>query len=96
MRGTDDEIRSLQEDLQLSRQKAEKAKPLVKKIAQVMRSVYSAYLDISNKFTKLQAAYNRERSGNERLTNRLKEILEENRELRIVAADFGRVKAVGN
>ena len=48
-----------------------KAKPLVKKIVQVMRSVYSAYLDISNKFTKLQAAYNRERSGNERLTNGL-------------------------
>ena len=71
-----------------------KAKPLVKKIVQVMRSVYSAYLDISNKFTKLQAAYNRERSGNERLTNRLREVLEENRELRIVAADFGRIKAV--
>ena len=59
-----------------------------------MRSVYSAYLDISNKFTKLQAAYNRERSGNERLTNRLEGVLEENRELRIVAADFERVKAV--
>ena len=62
-----------------------KAKPLVKKIVQV---------DISNKFVKLQAAYNRERSGNERLTNRLEEVLEENRELRIVAADFGRIKAV--
>lgn len=71
-----------------------KAKPLVKKIVQVMRSVYSAYLDISNKFTKLQAAYSRERSGNERLTNRLEEILEENRELRMVAADFGRIRAV--
>ena len=71
-----------------------KAKPLVKKIVQVMRSVYSAYLDISNKFTKLQAAYNKERRGNERLTNRLEEVLEENRELRIVAADFGRVKAM--
>ena len=59
-----------------------------------MCSVYSAYLDISNKFTKLQAAYNRERSGNERLTNRLEEVLEENRELRIVAADFGHIKAV--
>ena len=41
-----------------------KAKPLIKKIVQVMRSVYSAYLDISNTFAKLQAAYNRERSGN--------------------------------
>ena len=71
-----------------------KVKPLVKKIVQVMRSVYSAYLDISNKFTKLQAAYNRERSGNERLSNRLEAVLEENRELRMVAADFNRVKAV--
>lgn len=71
-----------------------KAKPLVKKMVQVMRSIYSAYLDISNKFSKLQVVYNRERSGNERLTNRLEEVLEENRELRIVAADFGRVKAV--
>ena len=71
-----------------------KAKPLIKKIVQVMRSVHSAYLDISNKFVKLQVAYNRERSGNERLTNRLEEVLEENRELRTVAADFGRIKAV--
>ncbi len=71
-----------------------KAKPLVMKIVQVMRSIYSAYLDISNKFTRLQAAYNKERSGNERLTNRLEEVLEENRKLRIVAADFGRVKTV--
>lgn len=71
-----------------------KAKPLVKKIVQVIRSVYSAYLDISNKFVKLQVAYNRERSGNERLTNRLEEVLEENRELRTVADDFGRIKAV--
>lgn len=64
------------------------------KMVQVMRSIYSAYLDISNKFTKLQAAYNRERSGNDRLTNRLEEVLDENRELRIVVADFGRIKAV--
>ena len=71
-----------------------KAKPLVMRMVQVMRSVYSAYLNISNKFTKLQAAYNRERNGNERLTNRLEAVLEENRELRIVAADFGRIKAV--
>ena len=42
----------------------------------------------------MKAAYNRERSGNERLTNRLEEVLEENRELRIVATDFERIKAV--
>ena len=28
------------------------------------------------------------------MTNRLEEVLEENRELRIVAADFGHIKAV--
>ncbi len=80
------------ESAKLYREK--KAKLLVKKIVQVMRSAYSAYLDISNKFTKLQTAYSRERSGNERLTNRLEEVLEENRELWIVAADFGGIKAV--
>ncbi len=72
-----------------------KVKPLVKKILQVMRSIYSVYLDISNKFVKLQAAYNRERSGNKRLTSRLEEVLEENRELRIVAVDFWTYKGSG-
>ncbi len=38
--------------------------------------------------------HNRERSGNERLTNRLEEVLEENRKLRMAVADFGRIKAV--
>ncbi len=47
-----------------SRIGGKKAEPLVKKIVQVMSSVYLAYLDISNKFTKLQAVYNRERSEN--------------------------------
>ena len=84
---------AVMESAKLYREK--KAKPLVKKIVQVMRSVYSAYLDISNKFTKLQAAYSRERSGNERLTNRLEEVLEENRELRIVAAGFWAYKSGG-
>ena len=49
---------------------------------------------LAHQKSKLQAAYNRERSGNERLTNRLEEVLEENRELRIVATDFERIKAV--
>ena len=53
-----------------------------------------AYLDILNKFTKLLAVYNRERSRNEWLINRLEEVLEENWKLRIVMVDFGCVKAV--
>nr|WP_330375795.1 plasmid recombination protein [Dorea sp. D27] len=71
-----------------------KAKPIVAKLVQILRSVYSAYLDISSKFEKLQPAYYRERSGNERLTNRLEEVLGENSDLQMAAADLGRVKAV--
>lgn len=71
-----------------------KAKPIVTKLVQVLRSVYSAYLDISSRFEKLQSAYYRERSGNERLTNRLEEVLGENSDLQMAAADLGRVKAV--
>lgn len=71
-----------------------KAKPIVTKLVQVLRSVYSAYLDISSRFEKLQSAYYRERSGNERLTNRLEEVLGENSDLQMAEADLGRVKAV--
>lgn len=71
-----------------------KAKPIVTKLVQVLRSVYFAYLDISSRFEKLQSAYYRERSGNERLTNRLEEVLGENSDLQMAAADLGRVKAV--
>ena len=71
-----------------------KAKPIVTKLVQVLWSVYSAYLDISSRFEKLQSAYYRERSGNERLTNRLEEVLGENSDLQMAAADLGRVKVV--
>ena len=71
-----------------------KAKPLIGKIVTVLLSVYREYLNISNRYTKLQVAYSRGRSGNERLTNKLEEVLEENRELRTIATDFGRVKSV--
>ena len=71
-----------------------KAKPLIEKIITVLRSVYREYLSISNRFEKLQDAYNREQDRNERLKNRLEESLGENRELRTIATDFGRVRAV--
>lgn len=71
-----------------------KAKPIVTKLVQILRSVYSRYLNISNKFEKLQPAYNKERSENERLTNRLEEVLNENRDLRVAAIDLGCVKTV--
>ena len=71
-----------------------KTKPLIEKIIMVLRSVYREYLNISNRFEKLQDAYSREQDRNERLKNRLEESLEENRELRTITTDFGRVKKV--
>ncbi len=71
-----------------------KAKPLIGKIITVLRAVYREYLSVSNRFEKLQDAYNREQDRNERLKNRLEEFLGENRELRTIATDFGRVRTV--
>ena len=59
-----------------------------------MRSAYSAYLNISNKYSNLQADYKREQRENERPASRMREILEERRELQAVAAEFERVKEV--
>ena len=71
-----------------------KAKPLIGKIITVLRAVYREYLSVSNRFEKLQDAYSREQDRNERLKNRLEESLGENRELRTIATDFGRVRTV--
>lgn len=71
-----------------------KAKPLIGKIITVLRAVYREYLSVSNRFEKLQDAYNREQDRNERLKNRLEEFLGENWELRTIATDFGRVRTV--
>ena len=59
-----------------------KAKPLVEKMVKVLRSVYSAFLDISRKYERLEEAYDREKAGKKRLNERLQEVLDENRELR--------------
>ena len=71
-----------------------KAKPLVEKIVKVLRSVYSAFLDLSNRFERLQESYSRERSRNEHLKGRLQETIDENRELRETAEDMKCIKAV--
>ena len=71
-----------------------KAKPLVKKLVQVLRSVYGSYLDICRKYGKLQLLYNQDMDKVERLSKRLSEILDENRKLRGKVADYERVKRV--
>ena len=70
-----------------------KAKPLVEKMVKVLRSVYSAFLDISRKYERLEEAYDREKAGKKRLNERLQEVLDENRELREITMDMERVKA---
>ena len=70
-----------------------KAKPLVEKMVKVLRSVYSAFLDISRKYERLEEAYDREKAGKERLNERLQEVLDENRELKEITGDMERVKA---
>ena len=70
-----------------------KAKPLVEKMVKVLRSVYSAFLDISRKYERLEEAYDREKAGKERLNERFQEVLDENRELKEITGDMERVKA---
>lgn len=70
-----------------------KAKPLVEKMVKVLRSVYSAFLDISRKYERLEEAYDREKAGKKRLNERLQEVLDENRELKKITGDMERVKA---
>ena len=69
-----------------------KAKPLIKKIVTVLRSVYRAYLDLSRRFTDMQRSYERAWSKVNSLTERVEELWNENRALRERLGDFNRVE----
>ena len=69
-----------------------KAKPLIKKIVTVLRSVYRAYLDLSRRFTDMQRSYERAWSKVNSLTARVEELWNENRALRERLGDLGRVE----
>jgi hypothetical protein len=69
-----------------------KAKPLIKKIVTVLRSVYRAYLDLSRRFSDMQRSYERAWSKVNSLTARVEELWNENRALRERLGDFGRVE----
>ena len=71
-----------------------KAKPLLAKIVQVLRSLYRAYIELKGKFDRLQGDYDRVREGNARLSDRLMEVKIENKKLRQISADYTRVKRV--
>lgn len=69
-----------------------KAKPLIKNIVAVLRSVYRAYLDLSRRFSDMQRSYERAWNKVNSLTARVEELWNENRELRERLGDFGRVE----
>ena len=69
-----------------------KAKPLIKKIVMVLRSVYRAYLDLSRKFSDMQKSYDRAWSKVNLLTARVEELWNENKVLREKLGDFNRVE----
>lgn len=71
-----------------------KAKPLLAKIVKVLRSLYLAYMELREKFNRLQGDYGRVRESNARLSDRLQEVKLENKALRQVSADYERVKRV--
>ena len=69
-----------------------KAKPLIKKIVTVLRSVYRAYLDLSRRFSDMQRSYERAWNKVNSLTARVEELRNENRMLRESLGDFVHVK----
>ena len=69
-----------------------KAKPLIKNIVAVLRSVYRAYLDLSRRFSDMQKSYEKAWSKVNSLTARVEELWNENRALRERLGDFGRVE----
>ena len=69
-----------------------KAKPLIKKIVTVLRSVYRAYLDLSRRFTDMQKSYERTWSKVNSLTDCVEKLWNENRDLGERLSDLGRVE----
>jgi len=69
-----------------------KAKPLIKNIVAVLRSVYRAYLELSRRFSDMQKSYDRAWSKVNSLTARVEELWDENRALRERMGDFSRVE----
>lgn len=69
-----------------------KAKPLIKKVVTVLRSVYRAYLDLSRRFNDMQRSYERAWSKVNSLTARVEELWNENRILKERLGDFNRIE----
>ena len=71
-----------------------KAKPLLAQIVKVLRSLYRAYIELSERLVEVQMKYNRVCGENSRLNDRMTEIWLESKKLRQISADYARVKRV--
>ena len=71
-----------------------KAKPLLAKIVKVLRSLYLAYMELREKFNRLQGNYDRVCGENTSLRNKVTELWLENKKLRQISADYTRIKRV--
>lgn len=71
-----------------------KAKPLLKKLVDLVRSLYSAFLDMKNKYDKLLWNYSYLSEKNEQLNMRVYDLVEENDSLKKVSVNYERVKRV--
>jgi regulator of replication initiation timing len=71
-----------------------KAKPLLKKLVDLVRSLYSAFLDMKNKYNKLIMNYNQLAERNERLYTQVDDLTEENRSLNKISVNYERIKRV--
>ena len=69
-----------------------KAKPLIKKVVTVLRSVCRAYLGLSRRFNDMQRSYERAWSKVNSLTARVEELWNENRILKERLGDFNRIE----
>ena len=71
-----------------------KAKPLFSRIVKVLRSLYRAYIDLRGKFDRLQQSYNRECARTSQMGERIDSLVAENKTLKHLASDLGRIKMV--
>ena len=60
----------------------------------MLRSLYRAYIELSERLVEVQMKYNRVCGENSRLNDRMTEIWLENKKLRQISADYTRVKRV--
>lgn len=70
-----------------------KVRPLIKKLIDVIQSIYAKYLDIKQRFERLQGNYDIVCDNNEKLGDRIDTLLDENEVLQQDAIDLSRVKS---